>query len=140
MLRILLASHGKLAAGMYDTLHLFYSDFENIEYICGYIDDESLEHKIEAYFSGIPSEDEIVVITDLFGGSVNTKFVEYQKYNPKKKIYLIAGMNLGLMMEVLMLDNNENLKTSIRKIIENSRDSIVYMNDYEVENEIVDEV
>lgn len=140
MIKIVLASHGRMAMGVYDTLQMFCADLKHVTYICGYVDDTPIESQIEQYFAKIPKEDEVLVFTDLLGGSVNSKFLEYQYGVPERKIHLIAGMNLGLILKLLSLPESGRLAALIREAVGEAKESIVYMNEYQIMERAGDEV
>ena len=69
----------------------------------------------------------IIVLTDLFGGSVNQSVMSYLG---KKKIFLITGFNLALLLEVMMMYADESVSEDrLRSIIEGSKQQIMYVND-----------
>lgn len=104
MNRILLASHGVLASGMKQTLQLFVGESDRIEVMCAYVEDDmrSVVERIDEWNAQRSPEDWWIVVTDIFGGSVNNEFFA-RKANDT--FALIAGMNLGLLVELsTMLD------------------------------------
>ena len=132
MRKILLASHGKLAKGMADSLHFFIGDEPELEYLCAYVDDTPIEQQIKSYFDGISPEDEVIIFTDLIGGSVNTKFIEYMNANSERKLHLIANMSLGLILEILMISDDSDIEVQIESALKKDRIGPVYVNHYTV--------
>ncbi|HAP9558966.1 TPA: hypothetical protein IWK43_001481, partial [Enterococcus faecium] len=70
--------------------------------------------------------DKVLVITDLLGGSVNNHWMNYV-YEKKltKKITVIAGMTLSLIMELSMNIEDYKLREKISMIIAESQKSII---------------
>ena len=71
MRRIICISHGNLAKGMTETAKMIVGDFKNIDYYCAYSkEDEDIEREINRIIEE-NHENELFVISDIFGGSVN---------------------------------------------------------------------
>lgn len=109
--KILIASHGRLAEGLADSLSYIIGGKEKIETMCAYTDpDFNLEKEVKILLEKHKSDgDELVVFTDVFGGSVNNEFIrnlnEYQ-------FHLIANVNFPILLEIL-LDQNPLTTESI---------------------------
>ena len=69
MRKIVVASHSLLAQGFKDTLEFLTGKGDAVNAVCAYVNDngEGLDAAVEAALSGT---DEVVVLTDAFGGSV----------------------------------------------------------------------
>ena len=72
MRKIVVASHSLLAQGFKDTLEFLTGKSDAINAVCAYVNDngEGLDAAVEAALSGT---DEVVVLTDALGGSVNQR-------------------------------------------------------------------
>ena len=130
MIRYVLASHGTLAEGMKSSIELIMGDRQKIETLCAYIDDSNIHDQIKEVMSRNNPKETLLVITDLFGGSVNNAFLEYLQ---DEKFYLIAGMNLSLLLQLMLIKDEDDFSKSILNLIEASKESILYCNDV-VEN------
>lgn len=132
MVHIVVATHGYFAKGILDSIKLICGEQENITYFCAYVDGESMEDgdseitsKLENLLDSFPKEDEVVVLVDLLGGSVCNEFI---KLTGRRPFHLIAGLNLGLLMQ-FVFTSEELTKEMINEIIAEARQSIVYVND-----------
>ena len=132
MVHIVVATHGYFAKGILDSIKLICGEQENITYFCAYVDGESMEdgdseitNKLENLLDSFPKEDEVVVLVDLLGGSVCNEFIKMTGHRP---FHLIAGLNLGLLMQ-FVFTSEELTKEKINEIIGEARQSIVYVND-----------
>lgn len=111
MFKLVLASHGKLADGMKDSVQLIVGRSAEIYTICAYVDETvKLENQIEDLFEKFDDSDEVIVVTDIFGGSVNNEFMNRLQ---KGKFWLIAGMNLSLVIELTLLDSSVDLRAKL---------------------------
>lgn len=126
MFRLVLASHGRLAEGMKNTVQIILGEFVELNTICAYVDENSnLEDQIEQLWNRFDESDEIVIVTDLFGGSVNNEFMNLLN---RKKFWLIAGMNLSMIIELAFLSGTDNIEEKLEHIVQKSRESIRFCN------------
>lgn len=121
-MKILIASHGNFASGLKSAIKIIAGD-NDIDCIDAYIDGSDFKDKLNKY---IQNNNEICVLTDLFGGSVNQ---EAMKYINDKKIYLITGVNLSLALEIVLANKYEGLNSEkINHIVDSAKQQIMYIN------------
>ncbi|MCV2499039.1 PTS sugar transporter subunit IIA [Melissococcus plutonius] len=124
----ILASHGNFAEGIYNSLTLILGEQKNIQQLNAYVDESDITERIQQLLEQ-NSEKEIIVLTDIFGGSVNNEFSKFLK---RPNIHLVAGMNLPLIIELLLLtESNPEKDTAdlIRLALANTRQSLCYCNE-----------
>ena len=127
MRRIILASHHTLAEGMKDTLQ-FLSGMENVYAISAYMDEKKIEDQIKEVFNNFNEEDEVFVLTDMFGGSVNQKFFGMMS----ERIHVICGMNLPLALTLALQPEEQLTKEQVAAFAEEARQQVIYMNTYQM--------
>lgn len=141
MKNIILVTHGEFATGIITSLELVYGKTENLETVIIHSSEtlkeiiENIKEKIIGFKNNLP----IVIITDIAGGSSTQAALEILSFN-KNNTYLITGLSLGLLLEIVladMSDNDKKNKEVIREIIENTRQTINFVNDI-VEDEIIE--
>lgn len=116
--KILIATHGKMASGVKNTLSLFV-DVSNIKTINAYIDDGDWAAEIYDFINDVKNDEIGIIFTDILGGSVNQKAL---LINNKSNVSIIAGFNIPLIMEIILTEiNNEN---DLRRIIEEAKKQI----------------
>ena len=81
-----------------------------------YVDQRNIDEELKAYFASVPSEETVVMLSDLYGGSVNQKMYLYLE---RPHTYLIAGVNLALVLELCM--QSEVSLTTLHQLTEQSR-------------------
>ncbi|MGN3392921.1 PTS sugar transporter subunit IIA [Enterococcus gallinarum] len=100
-MKIVLASHSNLAQGMKDTAEFIMGKQENLSAITAYVDEKvDFSAQLTALISEI-AEEPIIFISDLLGGSVNRVITE--TIAGKENQFLIAGMNLPLVLEIVSM-------------------------------------
>ena len=125
MKRLILASHGRLAEGMADTARMIIGDQTELiplSLVSG-MQPELLKAKVEGMIKTWPGE-LTVILTDLWGGSVNTALLPLCA---DANVHLIAGMNLNLVLQ-LCLSDVETGGMTIESILNEAQKSMVYGN------------
>lgn len=110
MKKILVASHGKLASGIINSVELFAGKQANIEVLDAYIDDSDYTEVIEKFFEELSNMEQGIIFTDIFGGSVNQKVCEISSRS-EKKVIIITGFNLPILLEVILSSEDLSEKT-----------------------------
>lgn len=127
MVKVIIASHHKLADGMGDTLKYLVPSLTDIETISAYLDNEPIDSAVEAALGHCQDTEDVVVFTDLLGGSVNQEFVRQLKPN----VHVIVGMNLPIIMTLLLqLENQPLSEELITQSIEEAKNQIIYVNQF----------
>ena len=133
MKRFVIATHGNFAAGILDSLELIMGKQENFEAFCAYCDGENdIKERVRRLIESKKSDEDLIVVTDLFRGSVNNEFMGYTEVTG---VYVVAGMNLALLLE-LQVNQDEDTPDMIRGAIQTAQETIVYCNE---KNEVQDE-
>ena len=122
MNQIILASHGKLAAGMKETVEFFGGS--SIEILEQTMTDSGFESRARALLEQYQDRN-CVVFTDLMGGSVNQIFFFFLR---DLSFHLITGMNLAVVLECVFTQE-EITSDFLRKAVESSKQQFGYMND-----------
>lgn len=126
MTHIILASHGGLAKGMKDTLSMIIGDVSMIKAFSSYRDENtSIKNEVEKLVKENYIQNDIFILTDIFGGSVNTAMMSLLKDYPK--IHLLSGMNLSLVIS-LITQPNKISEELLKQIVDESKQSIIDCN------------
>ncbi len=127
MKKILIITHGKFAEGIVSTVEIITGKQDNLYFINAYVDDQSIEKKMDNFFKeNINSDDQLIIFTDLFGGSVNQTAIRYLS---EQNLNIIAGFNLPLLLEVLMIDESQLTPEKLREVTNSAKEQIIYVND-----------
>ena len=129
MRKFLVASHGHFAKGLVETVRYFTGERQDLEFMCLYLDDKDPDLEIKKYIDLQKQEDEIIIFTELLGGSVNAKFI---KYIDRPHTHVITGSNVAIVLEMLFLPEGYLENSLIEAMVKNSKDSIQYMNNYQI--------
>lgn len=130
MIGILLISHGNFSVGVKNSAEMFFSNHieafdslvynENIE-----IDqfDNLLTEKIDELNDGSG----VIILGDLVGGTPVNRTITLLNEN----IFLIAGFNFNLLVDLLIKRNNVShiKELDIHNMMEEAKNSMVFIND-----------
>jgi mannose/fructose/N-acetylgalactosamine-specific phosphotransferase system component IIB/mannose/fructose-specific phosphotransferase system component IIA len=123
MNQVILASHGGLATGALDTVHMIVGDAPNVHAVSLLRDDkEPITSKVERLISGFDPQDSVYVLTDMLGSSVNNSMVEYQASHPG--VTVIAGMNTPMVLTLALSDKRLDA-AAVRDLVAEGRRGIV---------------
>ncbi|NBK97583.1 MAG: hypothetical protein EOM50_06120 [Erysipelotrichia bacterium] len=129
MRHFIVATHANMSKGIKSTLDLIIGERDDLSCYCAYVEPgviykEELLKEIEKY----PKEDEVIITTDIFGGSVNNELTELIS---RGNVHLITGVNLVLLIGMLVSCEEEDIEEMIRRNVEEAKKGIIYCNDLE---------
>ena len=120
------ASHGTFANGLLNSVELILGKQPDIHTLCAYVEEEAdLTQQVETLLARFPAEDELIVITDIFAGSVNNEFVRFLS---RPRFHLLSGLNLPLIIDLLISAGEENSEKLISEALISAKESIQYCN------------
>ncbi len=138
MKRFVFASHHSMATGMKDTMEFLTKTEDPIYDIAAYMNaagDEDLESVVADLFAQFDPDDKVIIMTDLMSGSVNQKFFPYINDH----VFLISGTNVPLAMQLMIVDEDMLDWDYIVDCIDEAREQIVFINDWQQKNAADDE-
>lgn len=120
-----IATHGTFAEGIYESLKIIVGEQDNVQLLNAFVENNEIEGPVNELLARIPEEEELIVCTDIFGGSVNN---EWMKHMDRKNFYLITGINLPLLMQ-LFLSLEEDTGTMIQTIVHKQETAPMFCNE-----------
>lgn len=100
MKKILVASHGYLANGIKSSVGILTGNQDLITAVNAYVDESDYTPQIEEFINSVTPDDDAVIFTDIYGGSV---FQKVTLLEPEKKgIVHVTGVNLAAVIEALI--------------------------------------
>lgn len=132
MKNMVLVTHADFAKGILTSLNLVLGQVEHVDYVSITAKETipEIASMIEEKITGFGSNGPTVVLTDIAGGS--TTQATMKLLGDGRKVYLVTGLNLGLLLEIALLplgEGEEADKGMLRTAIENSRSSMYLVND-----------
>ncbi len=101
-------------------------EVENLSLIQAYVNENvSVEDELKPIIEAIGNDDELIIFTDLLGGSVNNQMMTHAL---KPNIHVVTGFNLPLLIEILMADKDTPAVEIIENAVTNAKEQLVYVN------------
>ncbi|AEB75627.1 PTS sugar transporter subunit IIA [Clostridium botulinum] len=123
--KYLIASHGELANGIKSSLDILANKGNAVEVINAYITDEDYTPQIVNFIKSISDDEQGIIFTDLFGGSVNQKSVTEVLTNKSKNVFIISNVNLAIVLSLLFSVEDAFSEEYIKKSIVESQVTLV---------------
>ena len=141
MRHFIISSHSHLVEGMVSALELIVGKIDNLSFYNAYTeeetgDNEHFKEKIMREINSIPKEDDIIIMTDMFGGSVNNELLDLCK---NKNCHLVTGMNLLLVIGLCLGSEEEPINEQIHRLVEEAKTGIIYCNELNSDSEFENE-
>ena len=128
MIGLVVTGHGLFAEGMHSSAKMIAGENDHIKYVC--FEDgmglEQLAEKLNAAYNELSDCDGIVVLSDLPGGSPFKTAVECAVAQPDKKIEVLAGTNLPMIVTaVTMIEYEEDPTALAEELLETGKEFMV---------------
>ena len=94
---------------------------EDVTVIDAYLDQQSFEDRLDEYFRSLPENEQVVMLSDIYGGSVNQ--IMYLCLT-RPNTFLITGINLALVLQLLMETEPLSLER-LKEIVQESREALM---------------
>ncbi len=122
-MKVFLATHGRMASGMKTSLDILLGDTEALTAHDCYVPDEegTLQEHMQKFYDDTPEDEVKLLISDVYGGSVCQQMTIFAA--GKKNTYVITGINLGLLMQIMSTVDEEFDLEQLDAAIEESRET-----------------
>ena len=98
MNHIIIGGHGQLATGFKSALEVIYGETDHVHFFNAYSEGARFPDDFRSFVTQIPAADDIVLVSDIFGGSVNTEFM---RYYDQENVTIVTGGNLMLILGLI---------------------------------------
>lgn len=124
MYSIIVLSHGDLANGLKDTMMMIAGAQDDTYFISFTPSDsvEDFEKKVKVIYYSISSDHDILILTDLYGGTPNHVATALHLKYPER-IEVISGMNLPLLLTAV-LSRSRALHEVVDNLLQESHSGI----------------
>ena len=119
MLKIFISSHGHFASGIKSSVEILMGPNPRITVFDAYVTQESVQEHLDAFYETVSPQDKVLLLSDLYGGSVNQVMYTYlEKPNTK----LVAGVNLALVLELAVKEDISD--EELEQLVQQSREML----------------
>lgn len=138
MRQFVIATHTHLAAGLAEACAFLAGDRGNVRVLNMFVDGEAdVTGAVRRVIDQTPAGDDLVICTDLLGGSVNNEFLRVVQDDPR--VYLITNANLPVMLQLVLADEDEPTVGVIRQAVGAEGAQPTFVNDLLAEGDDKDE-
>jgi mannose PTS system EIIA component len=132
MKNIILLTHGDFSKGIAQSSRFIVGAVENITALSITLNEtvEETKEMIERSWKAFNNQQPTIIVTDLPGGSTTQAAIKF--LTEHEHFYLITGLNLGLLLELVMVDLTEDYESNLdilRNIVEGAKQTITLAND-----------
>ena len=126
---IIIASHGKFAEGIHQSGSMIFGDQEKVRVVT-FMPSEGPDDLYAHFNNAIAQfdvDDEILVLADLWSGSPFNQASRIARENPDRKIAIITGLNLPMLIQAYterMMDANATVEQVAANIIKEAKAGI----------------
>lgn len=124
MRTVMLATHGHMASGIKSALEIIAGSTDNVISIDAFTPDCPNPEEVIGDLLERFSDDELIVLTDVYFGGVNQIFLKHLK---SRRFPCITGISLPLAVEVLIAVQNEGDLSSLSSSIELCRSEMKFV-------------
>lgn len=130
MVKMFISSHGHFASGIKSSLDILIGNTDNITVFDAYVDEFSVQSQLDNFFNTVKKDEQVILLSDLYGGSVNSTMLLYAQ---RPNTILITGINLSLVLEIAVRDSID--KDELKEIVENSRNMMLIVDSVDLPTE-----
>lgn len=126
MIGIVLTGHGNFASGLSSSLKLIVGIPENFRSV-DFLPEDSIEEltgKIEAAMEELHTCDQLLVLTDLKGGSPYNVATKLRLQKGLDKVAVVAGTNLPCLIEASMGTDTQDVKAFAQALVKSTREQV----------------
>ncbi len=128
MINILLVTHGDFGKELLRSSEIIIGNIEDAETISFNLGEsyDQLSKEVEETIDRLTKNDELIVFTDMYGGS---PFNAVCKSMKNRDFYHITGINFPLFIDIAVNRSSYSMSEIAEKIIKNGKKSIVFVNE-----------
>lgn len=124
--KFLVATHGKLASGFQNSLTILAGRGADLRVVDAYLTNEDYTPIIRDFIKSVNDDEQGIIFTDLYGGSVNQTAVTELMRNRKEQIFVISNCNLAILLTLVLTSESERFtQKSINEAIHDSQVRLV---------------
>lgn len=123
--KFLIASHGELAKGLQSSLHILAGKGEEVTIINAYMSDEDFTPIIVDFIKSVAADEQGIIFTDLFGGSVNQKAVTEVLTAKANNIFVVSNANLPAVLALMLSAEEYFTEEIIEKALSEAQVTLV---------------
>lgn len=123
MSKIFLCTHAGMASGMKSSVDFLLGESACLTTLDAYLPDSpDLQETLNSFLDGCDAEESVLLVSDILAGSVNQ--IMLRASAGRKNVFVIAGVNLSLLQELVLNCGNNFTAESLDEIIADAREMV----------------
>ena len=94
MLKFFISSHGHFASGIYSSLEILMGPNSRVTVFDAYVNQDSVQEHLDAFYENVAEDDQVLLLSDLYGGSVKPATIKEQMAQSDIDGALVGGASL----------------------------------------------
>ena len=128
MRQIIIASHAHFAPGLNEAVEFLSGPHAHVRAIPCFVDgNDDVEALAREAVDAAAADGDVIVCTDLFGGSVNNEFTKLVQ--TRTNVHLVANMNLPLLLQLVFAEEGQATAELLRELAASDDCRVKYVND-----------
>lgn len=128
MRQIVIASHAHFATGILESIELLAGKQDNVRAVPFFVDgNDDVAAMAEKIVADVPAGDDLVVATDILGGSVNNEFLKAMQTHDN--VYLATNTNLPFLLQLVLASEESSTADILREFVGSDDTCVKFMND-----------
>ncbi len=129
MTEYIIASHAHLSQGLVEALSFLAGEREDVHVLTPFVDGHlDVEGEVQGALDRIPDDRNVIVCTDILGGSVNNEFVKALARRPRT--YVVTNMNLPTVISLVFSGEGRDPEELIREVLAQTEVQPTFVNDF----------
>ena len=115
----IIASHAHFAKGLYESVKLLVGEHADVDILNAFVDgNDDIEKEALALVDACSDNVDVVVLTDLMGGSITNEFTKLML--SRQNVDVVTNINLPLVLTLFLSDETENTVDLLRQLVANT--------------------
>lgn len=136
MKNIVLLTHGEFSKGIAQSCRFILGDVQNLKALSITLEESAAQTRqmLNDVIASFENDAPTVLLTDLPGGSTTQAAIALLAERPE--LYLISGLNLGLLVSVAMMDFTEDREENLRQLrlaVEEAKETLTLINELQAD-------
>lgn len=124
MIKLVITAHGNFASGIMSSLRLIAGDVESVEAI-DFVEGMSAGEFKEKLKTAVAGQGQVIVLTDLLGGTPFKTGVELVAELPDQQLAVISGLNLAMLLDASLSRLTDDFETLVGKLVSVAKEGVV---------------
>ncbi|MCI1985038.1 MAG: PTS sugar transporter subunit IIA [Lactobacillus sp.] len=128
MIKTIVFTHGHLADGAASAVKVIAGSIPELKTLSLTLEDnpDDKQAELNAFIDAGNEDDQFLILNDIFGGTPSNLSLMAAAFRPQKKIHVLAGVNLGMLLELASsIEQFDDVDALAKKVLDAGQTSVV---------------